>query len=161
MTVSITNDMQLKALKVPAGQKQLRQSVGNGLYLLVRPTSKSWRWDFRLTGKRDTVSLGAYPEVSLKLAKALLAEARALQQKGINPRVEQQRIKAENIAKSQAVKAQQIEDANTFKAVSNQWLAKHETEWAISHYAKQVSRLNHHIIPALGHMPIKLITRQT
>jgi len=156
----ITNDMQLKALKVPAGQKQTRNPVGGGLYLLIRPTSKSWRWDFRLAGKRDTFSIGAYPEVSLKQARQRLAEAKALQQKGINPRVEQQRIKAENIAKQQTAKAQRFEDANTFEAVSMSWLDKHETEWAESHYQKQVSRLNRHIIPAIGDTPVKQITRQ-
>jgi len=152
--------MQLKALKVPDGQKQLRNPVGGGLYLLVRPTSKSWRWDFRLAGKRDTVSLGAYPATTLKQAKQKLAEAKALQKRGINPRVHQQQERAANIAAQQAVKEQQIEDANTFNAVSLRWLAKHEAEWAVSHYQKQVSRLNRHIIPAIGDMPVKQITRQ-
>jgi len=156
----ITNDMQLKALKVPEGQKQFRNPVGGGLYLLVRPTSKSWRWDFRLAGKRDTVSLGPYPDVSLKKAKLKLAEAKELQRKGINPRVEKQRIKAENIAKEQATKAQQVEDSNTFKAVTLLWLAKYEAEWSTSHYQKQVSRLNCHIVPAIGLIPVKQITRK-
>jgi len=156
----ITNDMQLKALKVPEGQKQTRNPVGGGLYLLVRTTGKSWRWDFRLAGKRDTFSLGSYPEVSLKQARQRLAEAKALQQKGINPRQEKQRIKAENLAKQQAAKAQQIEESNTFRAISIQWLAKHESEWAESHYQKQVSRLNRHILPAIGDTTVKQITRQ-
>jgi len=156
----ITNDMQIKALKVPEGQKQTRNPVGGGLYLLIRPTSKSWRWDFRLAGKRDTFSIGAYPDVSLKQARQRLAKAKALQQSGINPRVEQQRIRAKNIAKQQAAKAQRFEDTNTFTAVSMLWLDKHETEWAESHYQKQVSRLNRHILPALGDTPVKQITRQ-
>ena len=156
----ITNPMQLKALTVPDGQKQLRQPVGDGLYLLVRATSKSWRWDFRLAGKRDTVSLGSFPKVSLTQAKALLADVKALQKKGINPRTDAQRVKAENIAKEKAAKEQQIEDANTFKAVSMLWLGKYESEWAHSHYLKQVSRLQHHVLPAIGDMPIKQIKRK-
>lgn len=156
----ITNDMQLKALSVPDGQKQLRNSVGNGLYLLVRATSKAWRWDFRLAGKRDTVSLGIYPETSLKVAKQRLANAKALQHNGINPREEQQQVKADNIAKKQVEKAKQVEDGNTLSVVSLLWLAKHENEWAISHYKKQVSRLNGHIIPAIGETPLKKVTKQ-
>ncbi len=156
----ITNDMQLKSLTVPKGQKQLRNPVGNGLYLLVRANSKSWRWDFRLAGKRDTVSLGAYPAVSLKQAKVSLAEAKALQKKGINPRVHQQQERAANMAKAMVAKAQQIEDANTFEAVSLLWLAKHESEWADSHYSKQVSRLNRHILQAIGDTPVKKVTRK-
>jgi len=160
MAAYVTNDMQLKALKIPEGQKQLRQPVGDGLYLLVRSTSKSWRWDYRLAGKRDTVSLGAYPSTTLKQAKQRLADAKALQKRGINPRTEQQRIKAENIAASQAVKAQQVEDANTFHAVSLLWLAKNEAEWSHSHHQKQLGRLKRHITPAIGRTPIKQITRQ-
>jgi len=157
----ITNPMKLNALKVPDGQKQMRQPVGDGLYLLVRATSKSWRWDFRLGDKRDTVSLGGFPTISLKKAQALLAEAKALQRKGINPRVHQQQVKAENIAKEKAVKAQQLEDANTFGAVSALWLNKYESEWAVTHYAKQVSRLQHHINPVIGHIPVRLVARRT
>ncbi|MDQ6980329.1 MAG: tyrosine-type recombinase/integrase [Ghiorsea sp.] len=156
----ITNDMQLKTLKVPNGQRQLRNPVGNGLYLLVRANSKSWRWDFRLAGKRDTVSLGTYPETSLKVAKQRLAEAKALQQRGTNPREHQQKIKAESIAKNQAAKVQKIEEANTFNSVSLLWLAKNEKEWSESHYNKQASRLNRHIIPAIGSTPLKKVTRK-
>jgi len=158
--VYITNPMKLKALTVPDGQKQLRQPVGDGLYLLVRATSKSWRWDYRLAGKRDTVSLGSFPAVSLKQAKVLLADAKALQKRGINPRADAQRIKAENIAKERAAKAQQIDDANTFKAISMLWLNKCESEWAHSHYLKQVSRLQKHVLPAIGDMSIKKIKRK-
>jgi len=152
--------MQLAALTVPDGQKQLRQPVGEGLYLLVRATSKSWRWDYRLANKRDTASFGAYPAMSLKEARVELKAAKALQSKGINPRVAARRIKAENIAKAAAEKAQQIEDANTFKAMSMLWLGKYETEWAHSHYLKQVSRLQRHVLPALGNTPIKQIKRK-
>jgi len=160
MTDYVTDDMQLKAIKVPEGQKQKRQPVGDGLYLLIRPTSRSWRWDFRLAGKRDTVSLGSYPSTSLKQAKRRLAAAKALQRRGINPRVHQQEERAANIAAQQTVEAQQVEDANTFKAVSLRWLAKQKAEWAVSYYQKQVSRLNRHIIPAIGDTPVKQIARQ-
>jgi len=156
----VTNSKQLEALKVPEGQKQLRNPVKNGLYLLVRATSKSWRWDFRFDGKRDTVSFGSFPTMNITTARNELTEAKALHQKGINPRVERQRIKAENIAKENAAKEQQADDANTFKAVSTLWLAKCELEWASSHYAKQVSRLNTHILPAIGALPIKQIKRK-
>jgi len=156
----VTNDMQLKALKVPDGQKQMRQPVGDGLYLLVRSTSKSWRWDFRLACKRDTVSLGSYPSTSFKQAKQKLADAKALQKRGVNPRVHQQQERAANIAEQQAVKTQQIEDANTFKAAAQLWLAKQEAEWSPSHYAKQSSRLRNHVLPSIGDVPIKQVTRK-
>lgn len=156
----ITNPMKLNALKVPDGQKQTRHPVGDGLYLLIRPTSKSWRWDFRLDGKRDTVSFGSYPAKTFKQAKAELAGAKALHKKGINPRVNQQQLKKENLAKAAAKEEQSLEDANTFKAISALWLKKHESEWASTQYAKQVSRLDRHVLPAIGDKPIKQIERE-
>ncbi|PJK14535.1 hypothetical protein CO613_05660 [Lysobacteraceae bacterium NML07-0707] len=46
---------------------------GGGLYLLVKATGgKWWRLDYRrpVTGKRNTLSLGTYPETTLAEARA-------------------------------------------------------------------------------------------
>src|SRR5215469_10989326 len=43
-----------------------------GMYLLVKPDgARWWRFDYRRpgTGKRNTLSLGVYPDVSLKKAR--------------------------------------------------------------------------------------------
>jgi len=46
--------------------KPFKLSDGKGLYLLVHPNgSKYWRIDYRFAGKRKTLALGVYPEVSL------------------------------------------------------------------------------------------------
>ena len=39
---------------------------GDGLHLKLTPAGgKSWKMDYRFAGKEKTLSLGAYPEVSL------------------------------------------------------------------------------------------------
>ncbi|WP_411373136.1 Arm DNA-binding domain-containing protein [Burkholderia pseudomallei] len=38
--------------------KPFKLPDGNGLYLYVTPTSKSWRFDYRIGGKRGTVVYG-------------------------------------------------------------------------------------------------------
>ena len=47
-------------------------SDGHGMYLLVHKNgSKYWRLDFRLNGKRKTLAIGVWPEISLTRAREL------------------------------------------------------------------------------------------
>lgn len=59
---------------------------GDGLYLLVNPNgSRYWRFNYRYGGKRNTLSLGVYPAVSLEQARARRDEYRRLLVDGLNP----------------------------------------------------------------------------
>ncbi|MFK2874995.1 DUF4102 domain-containing protein [Dyella lipolytica] len=50
---------------------------GGGLYLLVNPNgSKWWRRNYRIAGKRKTLSMGTYPETTLAEARGKHAAAR-------------------------------------------------------------------------------------
>ncbi len=52
---------------------------GGGLYLEVSPNGgKWWRLKYRFTGKEKRLSLGVYPDVSLKEARRRRDEARQL-----------------------------------------------------------------------------------
>ncbi len=42
---------------------------GGGLYLLVKPAGKYWRYNYRYGGKQKTLALGVYPDVSLAVAR--------------------------------------------------------------------------------------------
>ena len=57
-----------------------------GLYLLMHPKgARYWRFDYRHAGKRGTLALGVYPEVSLKEAREKRANAGKMLDKGLNP----------------------------------------------------------------------------
>ena len=57
-----------------------------GLYLHVSVTgSKSWRYDYRLRQRRETLTIGKYPDVTLARARELHAEARREVAKGNSP----------------------------------------------------------------------------
>lgn len=61
---------------------------GHGLLLQVEPSgSKLWRYQYRRpgTGKRNMLSFGAYPAMSLKRARGKREEARRLLADGIDP----------------------------------------------------------------------------
>jgi integrase len=78
--------------------------------LVTPPGGRLWRFKFRYGGVEKLLAIGAYPEVPLKRARERRDEARRLLAEGIDPS-----------AKRQAERAAQ---ADTFKAIALEWLAK-------------------------------------
>ena len=75
-----------------------------GMYLLVKPDgARWWRFDYRRpgSGKRNTLSLGTFPDVSLRKAREKREDARELVADGIDPSEQRQE---ESIAKKAAVR---------------------------------------------------------
>ena len=63
-------DVFLRGLK--ADGKARKYADGDGLYLHFSPTGgKLWRMAYRFDGRQKTLSIGAYPAVSLKDARQL------------------------------------------------------------------------------------------
>ena len=120
---------------------------GRGLHLLVEPNgSKGWRFEYRRpgTGKRNTLSLGVYPEVSLKRAREKREEARTLLADGIDPGAQR---KAEESAK-----------AETFEAVAREWFSRHSSSVVDTHADRILRRFERDIFPYIGNRPIASIT---
>ena len=62
------SDMAVRNAKLAA--KPYKLASGDGLYLYVTTDgSKQWRYDYRYAGKRKTLSFGAYPVVTLAIAR--------------------------------------------------------------------------------------------
>jgi integrase len=120
---------------------------GFGLLLVVKPEGgKLWRFDYRRpgSGKRNTLSLGTYPDVSLKRAREKRDDARKLLADGIDP--------------GDKRKAEALADAETFEAVAREWFAMHEPNWAPGHSSKIIRRLECDVFPWIGSKPIASIT---
>lgn len=116
---------------------------GRGLLLLVESRGgKLWRFDYRRpeTGKRNMLSLGTYPDVSLKQARERREEARKLLADGIDPGAKR--------------KAEASADADTFEAVAREWFAMHSPKWAPGHAVKIIRRLERDVFPWIGSRPI-------
>ena len=72
---------------VKAITKPGRHSDGGGLYLRVKPSGgKSWSFMWKRQGLQREVGLGAFPDTSLKLARAKAATAREALSAGTDPR---------------------------------------------------------------------------
>jgi hypothetical protein len=114
---------------------------GGGLFLLVNPNgSKWWRLKYRVDGKEKLLSLGVYPDVSLKIARERRDDARKLLAAGGDPGAKRQ---AEKEAKS-----------DTFEAIAREWHTKFAPGWAKGHADKISSRLERDVCPWIGSKPI-------
>ena len=107
-----------------------------------RAASALWRFDYLLQGRRNTLSLGTYPEVSLALARARRAEARAKVAAGIDPSRERQ---AAREAAAQAM---------TFGEVADEWLERQRHVLAPDTFEKATWMLKTLVGPWLGKRPI-------
>ncbi|WP_234800694.1 tyrosine-type recombinase/integrase [Luteitalea pratensis] len=132
-----------KIRRTKAGATPVRLSDGDGLYLLVQPSGSAlWRFDYILQGRRNTLSLGAYPEVSLTLARQRRAEARAKVAAGIDPSRERQ---AAREAATQAM---------TFGEVADEWLERQRHVLAPITFEKASWMLKTLVSPWLGKRPV-------
>lgn len=120
-----------------------------GLYLLIRPTgSKLWRMDYRFDGKRKTLVLGGYPDVSLVNARKLRDQARELIAAGTDP----------NQARKDEEAAARLAKENSFEAMARAWHKLHESEWVPTHADKILQSLEKNVFPNLGAKPVNAIT---
>ncbi|WP_219209176.1 tyrosine-type recombinase/integrase [Variovorax boronicumulans] len=115
---------------------------GQGLHLFVSPKgAKTWRLAYRLDGKPQTASLGAYPDVSLALAREKAAEIRKGMAQGVSPKKPKR-------------------NAVTFKeAAEIYWNGRKDV--ADGYRANALRALEMHLYKPIGDLPIGSIDRPT
>ncbi|HET9329888.1 MAG TPA: Arm DNA-binding domain-containing protein, partial [Steroidobacteraceae bacterium] len=80
-------DKEILALKPK--EKKYKIFDGDGLYLLVHPKGgKYWYLKYHIAAQPHEVAIGAYPAVTLKLARERREDARQQLARGLNPRLE-------------------------------------------------------------------------
>ncbi|MGZ0018209.1 tyrosine-type recombinase/integrase [Nitrosomonas sp. wSCUT-2] len=127
------------------GAKPIKLYDERGLFLLVTPTGgKWWRFRFMFDGKEKLLSLGVYPDVSLKDARERRDEARKLVANGVNP--------SENRKIQKSARAELV--ANSFEVIAREWFAKFASTWASHHGDRIIRRFERDIFPWIGGRPI-------
>lgn len=140
-------DTAIRALK--PGRSAQKAFDGGGLYLLVTPEGRRyWRLKYRIAGREKLISLGVYPEVSLKAARRRREKARELIAGGRDPSGER---KAKRAAERSAAE-------NTLEAVAREWFTKKSPKWAASNAKVIRQRLERDVFPWLGATPIADLT---
>lgn len=117
-----------------------------GLHLWVRPDSKKyWIKRFTLEGQRYGISLGAYPEISLRQARQRAVEARNAINKGVNP------IDARRRAKAQSAP----EPATRFDKFGLDFIETMRPKWRSHKHAEQwISTVSAYAFPVIGSIPL-------
>ena len=128
----------------PSG-KTARMFDSGGLYLEISPVGgKWWRLKYRIDGKEKRLSLGVYPDISLKDARQRRDEARKLLAGGVDPGENRKAVKAAKLERA----------ANSFEVVAREWVTSKLPEWAPSQAEKVKGILEKNIYPWLGVRPI-------
>ena len=129
--------------------KPVRLFDSGGLYLEVAPTGgKWWRLKYRYEGKEKRLSLGVYPDISLKEARTRRDDARKLLANDVDPGEHRKAQKS----------ARQDSAANSFEVVAREWYAKYSPTWVEHHGDRIIRRLERDIFPWLGARPIADVT---
>jgi integrase len=141
------NDSKVRAASLPEGKKQLKITDGNGLYLLVTKSGKYWRMDYRFAGKRKTLSIGVYPETSLREARSQCVKAKDKIGEGTDP------SQAKQIDKIGA----KLNLKPTFGEILGEWLKLNEGILSEGTLADKKARMEKHALPWLGNLELEQI----
>jgi len=109
-----------------------------------KPVSKHWRLKYRLHGKENRFSIGAYPEIGLKDARESALAARHDIADMIAP------LKA----KTDKIEAQLLNEVRTFEYVAEQWLNFKSAELVSKSPAGFRGALTNHVFPLIGRKPV-------
>ena len=147
--------------KAMPGPKTRKLSDGKGLYLELSPAGgRWWRLKYRIAGVEKRISLGTYPETSLKAAREKMEEARALVAQGIDPSQARKAAKQEAAHQDEQAQreAQGLPLHGSFESVAREWFDTRKDEWATTYAKKIFRRLEADVFPWLGRLPVPNIT---
>ena len=155
----IPSNATIKAIKPGDVRNRLADGAGLYLKLFVNGGSHGWRFDYSLNGRRNTLSLGTYPDTGLSLARKKAEEARKLASGGIDPT--NVRKAARGAASLQRAAEQRaaagLPPLDSFEAVAREWHTKNIPNWAASHSTKIIRRLELDVFPWIGSKPVHSI----
>ena len=131
------------------GPKPIKLFDERGLFLLLQPSGgKLWRLKYRFLGKEKKLSLGVYPDVTLKEARKRRDEARTLLANGADPA---------GVKREQAKSAKRDAE-NTFKSISDEYIEKSAKEGRAIVTIKKTQWLSSLLESDLGDRPVSDIT---
>lgn len=137
-------DSAIRAAK--ATGKPVTRFDERGLYILTKPSGVAlWRLKFMFNGIGKLISLGQFPDVTLKMARDRRDDERRKIAEGINPADERRRARDSQ--------------GNTFKTLAEEWLNR-QTDLIESTVHNHRRRLERFVYPQIGSKPIEQIAAQ-
>lgn len=131
-----------------ATTKTITLNDGGGLQLEVKPTgSKLWRLRCTINGKRTRLSIGEYPSISLKSARAKRDELTIQIANGIDPRVKEE--------------PEEVQVSKTFAEMVDLYLDHYRADRNEKYWEGVESLFRRDANPVIGEIPIdKIIAKQ-
>jgi integrase len=127
-------------------EKAYKLFDGEGLYLEVPPKQrKRWRLKYRFNGKEKLLSLGNYPDVSLKSARNKKAELKELIASGIDP----SQLKKEE---KELVIQKEEEALNTFESSARAYIEHLRPDRNEAYWNRVENAFERDIFPIIGKM---------
>lgn len=125
-----------------------------GLALQVTPGgARSWTLRLSIAGRRRDMGLGAYPGVSLAMAREKARAAREQIRQGVDP-IERQR------AAQSALRAA-VASALTFKETATAYMSTHESGWKNAKHAQQWrNTLEQYAYPVMGDLLVRDVQKE-
>ena len=145
---------ELAVKNAKATDKARKIADAHGLYLHVEPTgAKYWRYRYRTPDGRERVAaLGVYPVLSLADARKAHADARKALAGGVDPVQHKRETKA----------AARVSAESTFEVLARQWhdAKQKKGKWIDDSAVRIMRRLETHVFPMLGALPVAEVTAQ-
>ena len=135
--------------RATAKKKSYKMYDSGGLFLLIMPSGgKWWRFKYRFNNKEKQLSLGTYPDISLKEAR----DRRDLERKKLANKIDP----SANRAAAKA--AWEGNQANSFEIIAREWVERQSATWSLSNTSKTTRRLEVDVFPWIGGRPIADLT---
>ena len=124
-------------------EKAYALTDGGGLLLEVLPSgTKTWRFKYHLDGRREKVTIGAYPAFGINDAREKHDELRAMVERGESPaRAKQSHSAAKKLAESRAL---------SFKKFAQRWVDETLFYRSEGYRAQIVRWLDAYVYPEIG-----------
>ena len=143
-------DSQIKRLKPSdtcTPSRPDKHSDGNNLRLWVRSTgSKVWVSDYKYAAKRQSLTIGKYPAMSLADARQRNQQIKDLIAQGVNPKHDKKRLQSD------------IDGVKAFDNIAQRWHDDRKAHIAPTTHSRDYSQYQRDIKPFIGHMNIEDIT---
>ncbi|MBU2071709.1 MAG: integrase arm-type DNA-binding domain-containing protein [Gammaproteobacteria bacterium] len=124
--------------------RNYKLSDGNGLFVVVTPLgTKYWRWKYFYNDKEKSLSIGAFPEITVLQARASRDKALADLKLGIDPSVQKQIKKQVNA----------IAVDCSFEIVAREWFAIRMVDKSKTHQKRCMAILESYLFPSIGRFP--------
>ncbi|MGJ0492172.1 tyrosine-type recombinase/integrase [Methylobacter sp.] len=158
MAKSLNKDIIYKSVKPK--EKDYFINDGGGLFMWVKKNgSKLWQFVYTIEGKRKRLALGAYPGVTLELARRKAEDLSQHLASGTDPAdTRKQNRQARNLARLNEERIKEgLPILDSFADVTRQWLDSIAHLTTAMTHKKKASRIERLAFPALGNKPIKEI----